>query len=142
MVKVARSGRRLIPVTARGYVIGENHHRAKLTADDVRLILALRAEGVPQRQVAEKFDCSRRTVRDIEAGKTWSSTAESHLDVDLMRKLHASGTGVKALARRFHCSRRTVRALLNGTTGSVERERQLASRWPSRIRPAKPEEFD
>jgi DNA invertase Pin-like site-specific DNA recombinase len=129
-------------VTARGYVIGEHHHRAKLTADDVRLILALLNEGVPQRQIAAKFEISRRAVRDIQSGRTWSTRAERTVDANLLRRLHAAGSGVKTLARRFHCSPRTVRALLLGKTGSVERERQLASRWPSRIRPAKPDEFD
>jgi|GEM_PF-2538808 len=110
MVKIARSGRGLIPVTNRGYVLGEHHHRAKLTDDDVRLILALRAEGVPQKIVAEKFDCSRRTVRDIEAGRKRSGTPDRYRD--------------------------------ERTAKSRERDRQLASRWPSRIKPAKPSEFD
>jgi DNA invertase Pin-like site-specific DNA recombinase len=134
--------RQPIPVTARGYVIGEHHHRAKLTANDVQLILSLLNEGVPQREIAVKFEISRRAVRDIQSGKTWSSRAERQLDIDLIRRLHSAGSGVKTLARRFHCSPRTVRALLLGKTGSVERERQLASRWPSRIRPARPDEFD
>lgn len=110
MVKNARSGRRLVPVTSRGYVVGENHHRAQLTDDDVRLILALRAEGVPQRVVASKFDCSRRTVRDIESG----------------RRRGAAPDGYRPATERK----------------GRERDRQMASRWPSRIRPAKPSEFD
>lgn len=110
MVKIARSGRGLIPVTNRGYVLGEHHHRAKLTDDDVRLILALRAEGVPQRVVAKKFDCSRRTVRDIEAGRYRCATPDGYRE--------------------------------EGQRKPRERDRQLASRWPSRIKPAKPSEFD
>lgn len=110
MVKIARSRRGLIPVTSRGYVVGENHHRAKLTDDDVRLILALRAEGVPQRKVAEKFDCSRRIVRDIESGRRRGAAPDAYRQPS-------------ARAGR-------------------ERDRQMASRWPSRIKPAKPNEFD
>jgi hypothetical protein len=101
---------KVVPVTARGYTVGERHHRAKLTDDDVRLILALRAEGVPQRQVAEKFECSRRTVRDIEAG--------------LSRCALPDRCRAEKLPRR------------------VEKARVLASRWPCRIKPAKPDEFE
>lgn len=103
--------RPLIAVTARGYRLGESHHRARLSDDDdVRLILALRAEGVPQVQVAEKFDCSRRTVRDIESARTRAGRAD-----------------------KFRTEKETRR---------VERARVLASRWPCRIKPAKPNEFD
>lgn len=111
MVKIARSGRRLIPVTNRGYVIGESHHNAKLTDDDVRLILALRAEGVPQAKVAEKFECSRRVVRDIESGRRRGAMAEAWREE-------------------------------TNTKRSREHDRQMASRWPSRIKAAKPSEFD
>ena len=65
-----RAKNRLLAVNDRGYVVGEQHHRAKLDDHDVELILALRAEGMPQKLVAEKFEVSRRTVRDIESGKT------------------------------------------------------------------------
>lgn len=110
MVKITRSGRALIPVTNRGYVLGEQHHRAKLTDDDVRLILALRAEGMAQHEIATKFECSRRTVRDIEAGKIRCTTPDGYQQA-------------KRRARREH-------------------DRLMASRWPCRIKPAKPEEFD
>jgi DNA-binding XRE family transcriptional regulator len=105
------TGRRVIPVTGRGYVIGEHHHRATLSDDDVRLILALRAEGVSQQKVADKFECSRRTVRDIEGGLARSSVAEAWRE--------ARG-GPKRPERKF----------------------VMASRWPCRIKPAKPDEFD
>ena len=110
MVKIARSGRGLIPVTSRGYVLGEHHHRAKLTDDDVRLILALRNQGVPQVKVAEKFECSRRTVRDIESGRYRCAVPDDYRE--------------------------------QGKRRARERDRQMASRWPSRIKPAKPDEFD
>ncbi|MBW8846765.1 MAG: hypothetical protein JF607_17500 [Burkholderiales bacterium] len=102
--------RALIPVTNRGYVVGEHHHRAKLTDHDVELILALRNENVSQAKVAEKFECSRRTVRDIESGRYRSARPDGYRQ------------------------KRPPR--------SRERERQLASRWPSRIKPAKASEFE
>lgn len=110
MTKIARSGRGLIPVTSRGYVVGENHHRAKLTDDDVRLILALLAEGVPHRTIAKKFEVGKSTITDISRGKHRCATPDGWRDA-------------RQAKRR-------------------ERDRQLASRWPSRIKPAKPSEFD
>ena len=45
---------------------GEKHHRAKLKDDDVRLIRELRQRyGMTYREIAEKFECSSWTVRDI-----------------------------------------------------------------------------
>ncbi len=67
--------RRLLAVNDKGYVIGEQHHRAKLTDHEVDLVLELRAAGMSQELVAQKFDISRRTVRDLEAGKTRSQLA-------------------------------------------------------------------
>jgi hypothetical protein len=98
-------------VTDRGYVLGERHHRAKLADDDVRLILTLLNEGVPQRKVAEKFECSRRTVRDIGAGLSRCAIPDTY---------------------------RPEKPVRHG----VERARVMASRWPCRIKPAKPDEFD
>lgn len=69
--------RLLLAVNDRGYVIGEQHHRARLTDHDIDLILALRAEGMSQRVVAEKMECSRRTVRDVETGRIRSQTASA-----------------------------------------------------------------
>jgi DNA-binding Lrp family transcriptional regulator len=45
---------------------GERHHRAKLSNEDVRLIRELRERyGLPYSKIAEKFECSLWTVRDI-----------------------------------------------------------------------------
>jgi DNA-binding Lrp family transcriptional regulator len=46
--------------------IGERHPKAKLTDDDVRLMRALREQHkMPYREIAEKFECSIWTARDI-----------------------------------------------------------------------------
>lgn len=50
---------------------GERVHTAKLTADDVRLIDALLAEGLSQSDIARKFNISRNAVWDIKSGYTW-----------------------------------------------------------------------
>ena len=72
--------RLLLAVNDRGYVVGAQHHRAKLTDHDVDLILALLAEGMAQKLVAEKFECSRRTVRDIASGRIRSQLVTAWAD--------------------------------------------------------------
>lgn len=49
---------------------GERHYRAKLTADDVRLVREL-AEEMTIRKIAEKFDVSHHAVHSIIKHKTW-----------------------------------------------------------------------
>lgn len=55
---------------------GENHHRAKLTADDVREIRQ-RGENESQRHLANEFGISQTSVYDIINGRTWT-----RVDVD------------------------------------------------------------
>ena len=76
MVSVSVRGkrRRYIEVNGRACVVGETHHRAKLTDADVDLIHALAEAGLSQRDIARKFDdipggISRSTVRDILSGR-------------------------------------------------------------------------
>lgn len=89
-----RAKNRMLAVNDRGYVIGEQHHLAKLTDHDVELILDLLdardvlrreyvAAGMNKLQVdrtlakaqlseagiAAKFEVSRRTIRDLYAGR-------------------------------------------------------------------------
>lgn len=44
---------------------GERHHRAKLSDTDVELMRRLREGGMTYREIAEKFECSLWTARDI-----------------------------------------------------------------------------
>lgn len=70
MAGVAQSAKkRMVAVNAKGYRLGEDHHRAKLTNHEVELLLQLADEGMPERTLAEKFDVSRRTVRDYKAAR-------------------------------------------------------------------------
>ena len=48
-----------------GHRCGESHPRAKLSDDDVRLVRALHDEGLGYKRIAEKFETSPSTVRDI-----------------------------------------------------------------------------
>jgi DNA-binding NarL/FixJ family response regulator len=59
----ASMAKKLLPANDAGYVVGENHHRAKRTDHEVDLALELVAGGMSQREVAEKMEVSRWTVR-------------------------------------------------------------------------------
>jgi hypothetical protein len=65
---------KLVPANERGCIIGENHPRARLSDDDVSLIIELRALGLKLREIAAKFDdfeppIAVTTVGDICAGR-------------------------------------------------------------------------
>lgn len=50
---------------------GEEHYRAKLTQDDVTLIMECHEQGLSTRVLAEKFDVSQSTVAKIVSGRSW-----------------------------------------------------------------------
>lgn len=61
----------------RRYRIGESHHRAKLTDEQVDEMRELHEEqGIGYRTLAKQFNVSKRTVRDIVQYKTRAQTPE------------------------------------------------------------------
>ncbi len=50
---------------------GAEHYKSKLTDDDVRLIRELKAEAIPIRQIAKKFEVSHHCIHQISTYKTW-----------------------------------------------------------------------
>jgi len=50
---------------------GENHWSAKLTCEDVRLIRELKASGMRQVDIAEKFEVSQGTISNIVNFNNW-----------------------------------------------------------------------
>lgn len=54
-------------------VTGVNNGAAKLTEQQVNLVVMLRREGKLLRQIAEQVGCPESTVRKIYSGHTWSS---------------------------------------------------------------------
>jgi hypothetical protein len=52
----------MIRVIGRGLVVGENHHRAKLSDHEVELIRQLRDEGMHLADIAEKFEIAKSTA--------------------------------------------------------------------------------
>ena len=55
----------MVGVNDIGRPVGESHPRARLSDDDVELIRQLRDVGMAWRRIAEKFEVSVWTVRDI-----------------------------------------------------------------------------
>ena len=48
-----------------GWRVGETHHRAKLTDEDVELIRLLRESGMKIKEIARKFECSPSNISEI-----------------------------------------------------------------------------
>ena len=119
-----RAKKRMVPVNAKGYRLGEDHHRAKLSNYDVELLLNLADEGFSQAWLAEKFEVGRRTVRDILAGRkrcqTPAALARAALTegerAELVRLIR-EGLGWKQLRHRFKVSRSEYRALMRSVRG-------------------------
>ena len=62
----------MIGLNESGCVVGESHHKARLTQNDVDNIRELREEyGLEYKQIAEKFEVGTTTIFDICAYKTW-----------------------------------------------------------------------
>lgn len=66
---MARPTSKLVRVNDKGYPVGQDHHRSKLTDHDVDLILELVAEGLSYREIARKFDIAYSTVGWISRGQ-------------------------------------------------------------------------
>ncbi len=56
-----------------GRAYGENHGNAKLTADNVRDLRRLYADGATLRQLGDKFGVSNVSVYNAVSGKTWQN---------------------------------------------------------------------
>jgi len=62
--------RKVVAVNEKGAPIGEGHHRAKLTDQDIEWILELHHEhGLGYGTLAVKFEVSKSTVRDVIKGR-------------------------------------------------------------------------
>ena len=61
--------KRAVGTNDRGFVVGEDHHRAKLTDHEVDLIIQLREEGMKLIEIAEKFEISKTEVCYICLGR-------------------------------------------------------------------------
>jgi len=50
---------------------GSKRHNAKLTEEDVPIICQLYADGMPQKEIAEKFAVSQSTISQTVRGLKW-----------------------------------------------------------------------
>ena len=66
---------RAVGVNDAGHVVGQDHHSAKMTDEDVHLILELRDAGLTHRAIAAKFEVSIHAVRSISCGRRRAHTA-------------------------------------------------------------------
>lgn len=76
---------RLVGVNERGLRVGEDHHRAKLTNEDVELIWSLMEEADEDKkagrkylkdcEIAEKFEISKAHVHNLRHGKERAQSA-------------------------------------------------------------------
>jgi IS30 family transposase len=64
---------KVVAVNEKGYRIGESHHNAKLTDEEIDMIFYLHEQGLGTRTIAAKFDdgktISRTTVRNVLRGR-------------------------------------------------------------------------
>jgi hypothetical protein len=56
---------RIVAVNEKGYRLGEDHQRAKLTNHEVECIRSLHSDGVDYLTIAEKFEVSKTLVARI-----------------------------------------------------------------------------
>lgn len=63
---------RLVCASDRGQRVGQDAANARLTNEDARMIRVLHFEhGISERALADKYEVSRRAIRDILRGKTY-----------------------------------------------------------------------
>lgn len=83
MKNESANGYKLVGISEFGSRVGETHHRARLSDHDVDLIRSLRDDyGLTYQAIADKFECSKSTVRDIckcrrrwQRPETWKKVA-------------------------------------------------------------------
>ena len=86
---------KLVTTNDRGLLIGEGHHRAKLTDHEVDLIRELHeVHGVGYRVLARKFEVSRATIQSICNYRRRAQIAVGYKRVELA----VDGGGMRDLA--------------------------------------------
>lgn len=130
--------------TAHGTALyGERNHRAKLKAEDIDDMRALRDSGVSRDEIAARYGVAPTHVSKVLLGSLWSHLAPTtearaklrsrgyvrggkhHLAklteevVREMRRLHASGMSGTEIARRFGVHKTTACRAIRGSTWSA-----------------------
>jgi hypothetical protein len=92
--------KRAVWVNSEGHVIGGDRWNARLSNDDIDLVLALRSEGLTARVIAEKFEASIHTIRSILQGRR-----RGQLGVDQRFIVPRERRFSPARTSDFHCPR-------------------------------------
>lgn len=59
----------IVGINDAGMRVGQDHQNAKVSDEDVELLLALHTEGWSYRRLADKFELSKSQVRNICKGR-------------------------------------------------------------------------
>jgi len=73
---------KVVLVNSCGYVIGQDHHRARLTDGEVDQIIELRAIGCTWRDIADKFGISKGQAHDYGTGRRRGQVATGQRRLD------------------------------------------------------------
>jgi len=73
-------------VNSCGHVIGQDHHRSRLSDGEVDLIIALRNAGCHWQDIADKFDISKGQAHDYFTGRRRGHTATGQKQLDPARR--------------------------------------------------------
>ncbi len=68
---------RTVWVNDKGFIVGEDHPRAKYTDADIDAVFELREEGFSLRAIAKKMEMPLRTVRSYLNGSTRQGVSHS-----------------------------------------------------------------
>jgi uncharacterized protein YjcR len=64
-------------MTTQSAVQGERNGRCRLEQDDIPIIRALHADGMTQREIAEKFQVAKSTISAIITRRKWRHVEET-----------------------------------------------------------------
>jgi len=81
---------KVVLVNSCGYVIGQDHHRARLTDAEVDQIIELRATGCTWPDIADKFGISKGQAHDYWSGRRRAQTATGQKLIDPARRFRPS----------------------------------------------------
>ena len=70
--------RRTVAVNDSGHVVGEGHHRSRLSDHEIYLVNELHEDGMSLKLIAEKFDISRGHAHDIVHARRRAHTVMGH----------------------------------------------------------------
>jgi len=86
MCYIVKKKHEMVLVNSCGRVIGQDHHRSRLSDGEVDQIIELRRAGCSWRDIADKFDISKGQAHDYFTGRRRGHTASGQKRLDPARK--------------------------------------------------------